>query len=179
MARRTRIYVGFDADEDIHIYRLLQAWDAHDRFDLDLPNAHELTNIWHGSSEETIKRHLRERMDNAKMFVLLVGEKTHGLRKYVPYEIGLAVKADIPIVVVNLNKKRVYDSARTPASIDTELAIHIGFYHKVLKYALEHWPAIHLNHRSKGETGPWYYKPETYSSLGIPSETELTMEVYR
>ena len=62
MAQRTRTYVAFDADTDIHFYRLMQAWKANDRIDFDFNNSHELTTIRPDSKEDAIKVSLGERM---------------------------------------------------------------------------------------------------------------------
>ncbi len=76
MAYRNKTYVAFDADSDIRYYRLMTAWKQNDNTNFDFYNAHDLNNIWYQSNEDTIKRRLRERLTNTKVFVLLVGEKT-------------------------------------------------------------------------------------------------------
>lgn len=87
-----KTYVAFDADSDIRYYRLMKAWKQSDNSEFNFFDAHDLTNIWQYSSEETIKRNLRERLMNTKIFVLLVGEKTKYLYKYVKWEIEQAAK---------------------------------------------------------------------------------------
>ena len=47
-----------------------------------------------------------KRLKNTKIFVLLVGEKTKYLYKYVKWEIEQALSLNLPIIVVNLNGKR-------------------------------------------------------------------------
>lgn len=165
MAKRTRTYVAFDADSDIHWYRLLQAWKAHDGIDFDFNNAHDLTKILPDSGEEAIKRSLRERMNNSKIFVILVGEETKRLRKYVPWEIEIAQKADLPIIVVNLNKKRAMDSEFCPSGLQTALAVHIPFGIDIMQTALDSWPAYHAQYRRENKIGPSYYNAETYQKI--------------
>lgn len=163
----THTYIAFDADTDIHYYRLMQAWTANPRFQFDFLNSHELTTIRSDSGEETIKRHLRERMKSSRGLVLLVGENTRSMKKYVPYEIDLAKEADLPIVVVNLNKKRQMDTDRCPMRLQNHLAIHVGFYEPIIRFALENWLTWHSQHRSNGKDGAFYYKDEVYSRQGI------------
>ena len=57
-------------------------------------DAHDINNALDTSTEETIKRRLRERMMNSNVFVLLVGEKTRFLYRFVRWEIELAIKKD-------------------------------------------------------------------------------------
>ena len=165
MARRTRTYVAFDADSDIHMYRLMQAWTANDGNDFDFNNAHDLTTIREDSGEDAIKRSLRERMNNSKIFVLLVGEETKRLRKYVPWEIEIAQKADLPIIVVNLNKKREMDPQLCPTALQTALAVHIPYGQDIMQIALDGWANYHAQFRREGKDGPSSYTAETYQKI--------------
>jgi hypothetical protein len=167
MARRTRTYVAFDADTDIRMYYLMKAWKANDGIDFDFNNAHDLTTIREDSGEDAIKRSLRERMNNSKIFILLVGENTMHLRKYVPYEIEIAQKANLPFIVVNLNGKRQIDRARCPRSVERALAIHVPFEIKPIQFALDNWPASHAAQLSAGKSGPFHYDDDTYTRYGL------------
>src|SRR5699024_4649649 len=103
MAYRNKVYVAFDGDEDMAYYRMLTAWAGNPNDDFELNNAHDLNKSYDDSQEETIKRHLRERFNNSKLFILLVGEHTKNLRKFVRWEIETAIKMDIPITSVNID----------------------------------------------------------------------------
>ncbi len=94
--------------------------------------------------------------------VLLVGEKTKGLRRFVPWEIELARKKDIPIIVVNLNGKRVYDPAHCPSAIGSEVyTIHVSFNAKIIQYALDHFPQEYHEYK-RTKTGNYYYTDAVY-----------------
>ena len=92
MAYRNKTYISFDGDEDIHYYRLMTAWKAHDGFSLNLHNAHDLNTARDSSQEESIKRQLRERFAISKLLVVLIGEKTRLLTKFVKWEMEVALK---------------------------------------------------------------------------------------
>jgi MTH538 TIR-like domain (DUF1863) len=117
------------------------------------------------SSEETIKRKLRERLANTKVLVVLVGQKTKNLHKYVRWEIEYAIENDIPIIAVNLNGKKGIDETLCPPILRSELAIHIPFGQKILNYALNHWPASHAEYRRARKTGGFHYLERVYNSL--------------
>ena len=87
MAYRNKTYVAFDGDNDMKYYSTMQMWKQNDSSTFNFYDAHDLNNALDTSSEETIKRKLRERMSNSKVFVLLVGEKTRYLHKFVSWEI--------------------------------------------------------------------------------------------
>jgi len=145
----------------------MRAWRQSDASPFNFFDAHDLNTARDGSLELSIKSQLSVRLKNTKVFVSLVGEKTRYLRKFVLWEIEQAVNRDIPIVVVNLNKKRAIDFGLCPASLRDELAVHIPYNSKILQYALENWPDSHAQYRKARETGPHHFRTGTYTSLGI------------
>lgn len=167
MAYTNKTYVAFDADNDIRYYRLMQAWKNNENQSFDFYDAHDLNNLMSFSSEETIKAKLRERLQNTKIFVLLVGSNTKYLYKFVRWEIEQAISRKIPIIVVNLNGKRSKDSNLCPSVLDGELAMYVSFNQKILEYAMENWPISDNNYRKNGEAGAYYYKDSIYTKLGL------------
>ena len=107
MSYRNKTYVAF-ASEDIHCYRLMEAWRDNDHIDFDFLDAHDLYISRDTSAPETIKRNLRERMKNAKQIVLLgsaAGRRKGGDgRSFLAHEIKVAIEFDLPIVIANLNQ---------------------------------------------------------------------------
>lgn len=167
MSYRNKSYVAFDGDTDMWAYRLMTAWKSNENMDFNFYNAHDLNSARDTSTEESIKAQLRVRMANAKQMVLLVGEKTKYLRKFVPWEIELARKKDMPIIVVNLNKKRTYDPSLCPSAVGDEIyTMHISFNAKIMQYALDNFPTAYYLHKDK-KTGNYSYKDSVYEDLGL------------
>lgn len=167
MAYRNRTYVCFDADNDIHYYRLMQAWKQNDHTTFNFFDAHDLNNLLATSSEETIKRKLRERLNNTKIFVVLVGQQTRYLYRFVRWEMEQALGMELPIIVVNLNGRRSMDSDLCPPLLRDELAMHVSFNAAIVQHALEGWEARHYELKRQGESGPYYYKQNVYAELGL------------
>lgn len=166
MAYRNKTYVCFDGDEDMHYYRLMTAWKANDDSSFNFHNAHDLNTARDTSEEESIKRQLRERFANSKLFVVLIGKNTRHLRKFVKWEMEVALKLGLPIVGVNLDGSR----GRTdlcPSSIRDELAVYISFQPKIMQYAMDNWPDGHARHKRNNESGPFHYKDSVYTQLGL------------
>lgn len=166
MAYRNKVYVSMDADSDIRYYWLMKAWRQNDNTNFNFYDAHDINNCY-DKSEASIKASLMERFRNSKVFVLLVGEHTQFLYKYVRWEIEQAIKRELPIIVVNLNGFRQFDPNRCPPIIRNELAIHISFNAKILQYALENWPAQAMNIVRGGRRGAYHYQDSVYMSLGL------------
>ncbi len=167
MAYRNKTYVSFDADTDMHYYRLMQAWKSNSNIDFNFYNVHDINPNPNLTSEITIKRQLRERFANTRDFVLLVGTQTRYLYKYVRWEIEQALNIDLPIIVVNLNKKKNQDEELCPPIIRDKLAIHISFNPSIVAYAIQNWPEQHRQERQTGQSGAYYYDASVYRSLGI------------
>ncbi|MCF6344271.1 MAG: TIR domain-containing protein [Devosiaceae bacterium] len=162
-----KTYVAFDADADIRYYRLMQAWKKNDNTSFNFYDAHDLNNLMSYSSEETIKTKLAERLRNTKVFILLVGDSTKNLYKFVRWEIEQALKRNIPIIVVNLNGRRSMDSNLCPAILRDELAIHVGFQQKIIEYAIDNWETSDISYKNANKTGAYYYKDSVYQQLGL------------
>lgn len=167
MPYRNKTYVAFDGDTDMWAYAYMKGWKQNDNSSFNFYNAHDLSQARDTSREETIKRQLRMRLTNSKIFVLLVGEHTKNLYKFVRWEIEEALKLQLPVIVVNLNQKKQFDDQLCPPLLRNELAIHISFHAKILQYALENWGALDAEHRRNGESGPYWYKQSVYDGLGL------------
>jgi len=167
MPYTNKTYVAFDADNDIRYYRLMQAWKKNDSTSFNFYDAHDLTNLMTWSSEETIKASLQERLRSTKVFVVLVGNNTKYLYKFVRWEIEQAIKRDIPIIVVNINSKRSKDLNLCPSILDDELAVFVSFNQKIIEHAIDSWYDNHYECRTAGNSGAYYYNDSIYRDLGL------------
>jgi hypothetical protein len=166
VAYRNKTYVCFDGDTDMSYYRLMQAWHQNDRSEFGFFNAHDINSARDTSSEESIKRQLRQRLLNTKVFVVLIGANTRYLVKFVRWEMEQALSLGLPVIGVNLNGNRQQDPDRCPPIIRYELALHISYGPKILQYALENWPASHEKLRNEGKKGPFHYPSSVYTQMG-------------
>lgn len=167
MAYRNKTYVCFDGDNDMHYYRLMTAWHQNDHSPFSFYNAHDLNRAFDTSLESSIKRQLRERLLNTKTFIVLIGEKTRYLYRFVKWEMEQALDLKLPIIGVNLNGMRHQDTDRVPSVIRNELALYLSFNAKIMQHALEQWPATHADLRRQGRMGPFYYEDYVYRQLGL------------
>lgn len=169
MSYRNKTYVAF-ASEDIHNYRLMEAWQANEKIDFSFLNAHDLYIARDTSKPETIKARLRERLNNVKQVVLL--GSAHAKRKggdgssFLSYEVDTIIRLGLPVVVANLDGDRNIDRAFIPKPfLDADYyTISVSFQPKIIKFALDEYvPAF----SSSNKSGPHYYKAHVYSSLGL------------
>ena len=83
-------------------------------------------------------------MLNTKLLTVLIGEKTRNIYKYVRWEIELALKSDIPIIAVNLNKKNTMDEDRCPPILRGRPVVLIPFTQRALIHAYSECQSIIL-----------------------------------
>ena len=110
MGYRNKTYVIFDGDNDMWAYARMKGWKSLKNMDFDFYDAHDLKPLTRQASNESyIKQRLLERIKNTKQVIVLVGDSTKNLYRYVRWEIEQCQKLGLPIVVVNLNKRRSID----------------------------------------------------------------------
>jgi hypothetical protein len=167
MAYRNKTYVCFDADGDIEYYRAMQQWKAADHIDFNFYDAHDLNNLRDDSSEETIKRRLRERFNDTKLLIVLVGSKTRFHYKYVRWEIEVALKLEIPIIAVNIldNQTRVWD--KYPPILRDELVLNVQFNQILIRHSIDNWIDEHKRLVSQDEKNNRVWKEHIYRNLGL------------
>lgn len=164
---RNKIYVAFDGDNDIHYYRMIKAWSQNEKLEFSIYDAHDLNVARDTSLPETIRTRLRDRLRNSKALILLVGEKTKYLYRFLRYELEFALKNDIPIIAVNLNNKRQRDINRIPPIVRDELVVHVSFNLKIIDHALKKWPEEYKRLKNSDESGARYYPESVYNSIGL------------
>jgi hypothetical protein len=116
MAYRNGTYIAFHAAgstdptaSDIRYYRMLKAWHEHDDIEFRFVNSHEKTSgVRDTSMKETLRRSLRERLNNSKNMVLIVGPTTRMDVDWVPFEIAHAVDVcKIPIIAAYTGYEKI------------------------------------------------------------------------
>jgi hypothetical protein len=143
MSYRNKTYIAFDADTDISWYRLMTAWKVKKAIEFDFHDAHDLNNLTTKASDEQIYKKLRERMANSKQLIVLVGENTKNLHKFVRWEIEIAIKMELPIIAVNLDGADGSTSKTPPILKNNAYFISVPFEAKKVRYALDNFPSGH------------------------------------
>lgn len=169
MAYRNKTYVAFDGDNDMRYYTLMKAWKQSDNTNFEFYDAHELNYARDSSQTESIKRQLAIRMANSKMFVLLLGERTKYLTRFVKWEVEHALRLNLPIIVVNLNGIRGVDSNRMPSWLDNQLCMCCSYNSRIMQYSLENWGNLHYQYQNDPEKRGThrYWVEDVYRRLGL------------
>jgi hypothetical protein len=162
-------YVIFDGDRDQWAYRFVRGWHSHPNIPFLFIDAHDLDNMTsRAQSEEYVKSRLRERMGQSTVAMVLIGESTKNLYRFVRWEMELALSLDLPIVAVNLNESRQQD-ALCPPIIRDRCVVHVPFKLKPMVHALGHWPSEYKGlSRAEKAKGARHYSVDHYRGWGIP-----------
>ena len=114
-----------------------------------------------------MKKHLRGRLAKSAAAVVLIGEKTQNLHKFVRWEQEEALDLDLPIIAANLNGCR-YQDDRCPPVIRDRCVIHVTFQMKIIKFALDEYvPAYQRFDAATKAGGARHYSDAVYNSLGL------------
>ncbi len=166
MSYRNKTYVIFDGDEDIWAYGFMLGWKTKDHLDFNFHNAHDLNTITERANEDSVKRKLRARFADTKQVIVLIGDNTKNLYRFVRWEIDTALELGLPIIAVNLNNdQRFIDTVRCPPILKGKDAIHVPFKLKIIKYAMDNFPSSTSFQASEGKD--WRYKDQVYTDLGL------------
>jgi hypothetical protein len=155
------IYVAFDGDKDKWAYAFMKGWKTNDRVDFDFEDAHDLDAMTSRAQNEAyVKANLKERMKKSDALVVIVGEGTKNLYKFVRWEIENAIDLGLPIIVTNLNNKTRMDPDLCPAILRDLSAAHIPFKKDAIKHALANWPGEwrRLSTQDKADGARYYDK---------------------
>lgn len=165
MGHKDTTYVIFDSDNDYWAYARMKGWKTLKNIDFDFKDAHDINRLRDYSNEETVKKKLRERFKYADQIIVIIGEGTKNLYRYVRWELEVALNLGLPIIAVNLNGKKSIDYDLCPPIIRDEYVVHIPFKMRIIKYALDNFPDEF--HSSENQDGARLYNKKVYEDLGI------------
>ena len=167
MSYKDKTYIIFDGDNDKWAYGRMKGWKALETIDFDFEDAHDEYPLTDRANDENyIKSKLKKRFATATQVIVLIGNSTKNLYKYVRWELEVAQELDLPIIAVNLNGKRAQDDDLCPPIIKDEYVVHIPFKMKIIKHTLDNFPPIYRK-KTKDQKGPLYYPDTVYTKLEI------------
>jgi hypothetical protein len=181
MAYRNGTYIAFHAGgttdptaSDIKYYRMLKAWHAHDNIDFKFINSHEkVSSVRDSSTKETLGRSLKERLNNSRNMVLIIGPTTKFDTDWVPFEIEYASdQCGLPIIAAYTGYEKILVPAELsnlwPAAFAKRIAnntvrsIHIPFKQAAIDDAISQF-----DHNKLPPTSLNYYTLEAHRTFGI------------
>ncbi|MEO5663432.1 MAG: TIR domain-containing protein [Nocardioides sp.] len=167
MSYRNKTYVAF-ASENIHLYRLMEAWRENKKIDFDFYDAHDLYVSRDTSKPETIKRNLRQRMSNAKQVVIIgtpeAQSKGSDGTSFLAYEVSVMMELNLPVVIANHDQGKNVDRDFIPSALlDAKYyTMSVAFSPAIIKFALDDYAGTYA---SSSNEGCYYYKQSVYDRL--------------
>lgn len=107
-SRKKKIFISYYYDKDRHYKRLLKAWSANDKFELEFEDVSTDVSI-KSDHEEYIRRRISKQIKECDVFLVCVGQESHA-RKWISWEINKAKEHKKKIVAVKPNRN--YTSPR-------------------------------------------------------------------
>lgn len=179
MAYRNGTYIAFHAnntpipsESDMKYYNTLRMWKVRDEKDFSFINSHEKRDVRDWSTKETLRRALRERLNNSKHLLLIIGETTRLDTDWIPFEIEHAIdNCEIPIIAAYPGYERIMNPSQLSSLWPRALAeridngtahvIHIPFKKEPIAAAIDQFDFM-----NPPKSGLTYYSHETYAAWG-------------
>ena len=161
MSTKNQICVCLDAEHDMRYYNLIKDWEANDAFSCQFVRTYDLNSQAGYQSDELIKQKVRQRMINSSALLVIIGEDTRNLFKYIRFELEYAIMHNIPIIGVNTNGHRKIDQ-NCPPILKNQLAVYVPFSLRSIGKALTNWPKTHREYIRKNMKGPYHYADFVY-----------------
>lgn len=161
------IYVAFDGKNDLEYYEKLKEFTQEDGSKFNFTDGFEFYSQVDKVDDDQLKQNVLNKVKEASIVVVLMGTTTKTMRKYIRWQVEGAINLGLPIIVVNENNIRSIDFDRCPMLVKKSLSLHISFNEKVLRCAVEAWPALHYGYVNKEKKGLFRFPAEVYTQLGI------------
>lgn len=167
MAYTEKIYVAYDGANDNPYFEEIKTWKQSDGSSFNFIDGFDIYKQIDKVDDEILKAQLQERMSQAKVCVLLIGEFTKSYRKFTRWQIEYAINTQMPIICMNINGIRSVDPDRAPTAIKKNLSLHISFQEPILELALNNWPKSHAKYLEKEKKYNIRYANQNYEQLGL------------
>lgn len=100
--KKQKIFVSYYHDADKHYKRLLTAWSANDKFELEFEDVSTDVSI-KSENDAYIRRVIADKIKQCDVFVVLIGKKSHK-RDWISWEIAKAKEYGKKIVAIKIRK---------------------------------------------------------------------------
>lgn len=128
---KKKVFVSYYYNADRHYKRLLTAWSANDKFELEFEDISTDVSI-RSESDAYIRRVIASKIEQCDVFVVLIGKKSHK-REWISWEIAKAKECGKKIIAIK--EKRSHASPEELQSAGAEWVY--GFNEKKIREAIE------------------------------------------
>ncbi len=127
MAYRNSTYVAFagcgttnPTESDIKYYNLMKGWKGCENINFSFNNSHDKTSsVKDNSSTETLKRRLKERLNESKNILVFISKNTKSnFSEILDFEITTAVNLGLPMILCYCPSESIKDHKLLPDRIN-------------------------------------------------------------
>lgn len=162
-----KIFLAFEGTCDLEFLDTFKTWKDKDGKPYDaytlLSELKKIDKV----DDDALKASMQDAMSKADVFAIVIGPKTKSFRKFTRWQVEYAVSSKKPVIAINLNGIRSVDFDRCPTFLKKNLSMHITAQNEIFEYALEKWPASHLEKLAEEDHKNYRYSNGVYESLGL------------
>ena len=165
MGYKGKIYVAFDALNDMKEYKELQSFTQLDGSKFNFYDGAKFANQLDKVDDDELKLAIQKNMEASDVVLVLLSKTLKSMRRFSKWQIEWAINNKKAIIVMNVNRVRGIDYDHTPTVLKNHLCLIIPNDSKALELACMNWPNSALMHYKNNDKTPYRYDYEVYSEL--------------
>lgn len=165
MAHKQKIFISYSQTNLVE-YNLINAWLNSEDYNIITSTLASSELLSNPRGILNYMTSINEKIRNASVFMILIGENTRELNNAMLIEVNQALAIKLPIIAVNINGLRYMDVNNCPSILRDKHVLHIAMNAKIIEKALEIWPDFSRSHQ-EDNLGPRYFKDQVYTDNGV------------
>lgn len=167
-----KIYVAFDALNDMKMYKELKGFKQSDGSSFNFYDGCQFAKELDQVNDDVLKAKIQKNMDDADIVLVLLSKTLKSMRRFSKWQIEYAINKQMPIITMNNSRIRGIDYDICPTALKNHLSLIIPFDEKALSLACINWPKSAKEHYKNGDKLPQRYNKEVYDQLYNEEENE-------
>ena len=165
MGYKGKIYVAFNALNDMNMYKALEAFEQEDGSKFNFYNGAQFANLLDKENDDVLKNKIQKNMDGSDLVVVLLSKTLKSMRRFSKWQVEYAINKQMPIIALNNNALRGVDYDIMPTILKNHLCLIVPNDPKALELACYNWPNSAKEHYQNNDKTPYRYDYEVYKEL--------------
>ena len=165
MGYKGKIYVAFNALNDMNMYKAITAFRQEDGSSFDFYDGAMYANLLDKENDDVLKNKIQKNMDKADIVLVVLSKTLKSMRRFSKWQVEYAINTQKPIIVLNNTKLRGVDYDVMPTILKNHLCLIIPNDSKALELACYNWPSSAKLHYDNNDKTPYRYDYDTYKEL--------------
>lgn len=165
MSYKGKIYVAFDALNDMKAYKALKQFKQTDGSLFDFYDGANFAKLLDVEQDDTLKAKIQKNIDDADVVLVVLSKTLKSMRRFSKWQVEYALSSEKPVIVMNNSPIRGIDNDIAPTILKNHLCLYIPNEEQALELACMNWPKSNKEHLENGDKSPYRYDYDVYKEL--------------